>query len=84
MKTTLHREYYVDRAWFDEESKNILLQAIDIDPSYEQAYEELMDIAIENEDYKVFSSDTSKFKNYSEYDDKRMWEYISNFKLINS
>ena len=23
MKTTLHREYYVDRAWFDEESKNI-------------------------------------------------------------
>lgn len=37
----------------------------------------------ENEDYKVFSSDTSKFKNYSEYDDKRMWEYISNFKLIN-
>jgi len=33
------------------ESKTLLLQTIDIDPTYEKAYEELMDIEIQDENY---------------------------------
>lgn len=38
----------------------------------------------ENNKFKIFSSDTSKFKNYSEYDEHELWEYVANEKLVNT
>ncbi len=36
------------------------------------------------EKFKINSSDTSNFKNYSEYDDRDLWEYVSNKKLVDT
>ena len=38
----------------------------------------------ENGNFKIKTSDTEKFKNYSEYDDENTWSYVSNKKLINN
>ena len=32
----------------------------------------------ENGSFKIKTSDTGKFKNYSEYDDENLWDYVSN------
>ena len=34
--------------------------------------------------FKIKTSDTQKFKEYSEYDDKNLWDYVSNEKLIDN
>jgi len=38
----------------------------------------------EKGNFKIKTSDTEKFKNYSEYDDESLWGYVSNKKLINN
>jgi ectoine hydroxylase-related dioxygenase (phytanoyl-CoA dioxygenase family) len=38
----------------------------------------------ENGIFRIKTSDTQKFKNYSEYDDENLWDYVSNKKLTNN
>ena len=38
----------------------------------------------ENGSFKIKTSDTGKFKNYSEYDDENLWDYVSNKKLLDN
>ena len=38
----------------------------------------------ENGSFKIKTSDTEKFKNYSEYDDENLWDYVSNKKLLDN
>ena len=38
----------------------------------------------ENGSFKIKTSATGKFKNYSEYDDENLWDYVSNKKLLDN
>ena len=38
----------------------------------------------EHNEFRIKSSDSSNFKDYSEYDDKSLWEYLSNKRLVDT